>query len=127
MRIFLFSFFWLCTLCACEAKEAQSFEEFQSDYFNARQDEEREDACTDWYDDCVAQGYSVEDCGARLEYCEDGEWNTGDNREEDGAQEESECDGVSTQVYEECLEAGGTQENCRGQAAQAYEDCVRED
>ena len=103
--LFTFSFF------ACGEKETQSFDEFQADYFNARQGDELADACSTWYDDCVAAGYAEEDCGVRLEYCENGEWNTEEEREEsDEDREEIECDDVATRVYEACLSEGGTEE-----------------
>ena len=127
-RLLLHSLLALSFL-GCGEKETQSFEDFQADYFNARQGDELANACSTWYDDCVTAGYSEEDCGVRLEYCENGEWNTEEDREEsDEEREEIECDDVATRVYEACLSEGGTEEDCRERAAQAYEDCdERED
>ena len=117
---------------ACGGKDTQSFTEFQSDYFGARQGEELEDACGAWYEDCVAAGYSEEDCGTRLEYCDDGEWVSG-NREDDTTtreeredreeREEADCEDVATRAYEDCVDAGYSEEDCRERAAQAQENC----
>lgn len=118
------------TLLACGDKENQSFEDFQADYFHARQGDELTDACNAWYEDCVAAGYAEDDCGSRLEYCEDGEWNTGEDggdREEEADREESDCDARATRVYEECISAGGSEEECRERVAQFYEDCENEE
>ena len=123
-----FAILFASSFLACGEKETQSFEDFQADYFNARQGEELNDACSDWYEDCVAAGYDEEACGARLEYCEDGEWGGDDDRdeerEEDAQEEGSPCDDVATRTYEECIANGGTEDDCRGEAAQAYEDCA---
>ena len=98
----------------------QSFEDFQSEYFNARQGDELDDACSSWYNDCVAAGYAEEDCSRRLEYCEDGEWGA-DDREDDN--EASECEEVARTAYEECVESGVSAEDCRIRYEQAYNDC----
>ncbi|MEC7984778.1 MAG: hypothetical protein VX278_06425 [Myxococcota bacterium] len=117
------------TLLACGDKENQSFEDFQADYFHARQGEELSDACSSWYEDCVAAGYAEDDCGSRLEYCEDGEWTTGEDGEdrEEGDREESDCDARAARAYEECISAGGSEEECRERVAQLYEDCENEE
>ena len=119
----------ILNLSACGEKQSQSFEEFQDDYFLARQGDELVDACSAWYEDCVAAGYSEEDCGSRLEYCDDGEWTTGEDGEdrEEGDREESDCDDRATRVYEECIAAGGSEEECRERVAQFYEDCENEE
>lgn len=87
-------------LCACGEKEnaeetqAQSFEDFQTQYFSLNQDN-LDQACSEWYDDCIDEGYAAEDCGIRLEECEEGDWEDGgdegdreDEEREDGDRED---------------------------------------
>ena len=115
--ILLLSQFFL----ACTQKETPNFEDFQAEYFNARQDD-LADACSSWYEDCIAEGYPEDACSTRLEECSNDE-----NREEDPQGSEggsSECDEATRTAYAECLEDGGTEEECREAAAQAYEECI---
>ena len=108
----------------------QTFADFQESYFSGRQCEELEDACAQWYEDCVAAGHSEEDCGTRLDYCgEDGweEQDCGDEEREDndGNQSSSDCDEVAQEAYEECIaQDGASAEDCRERAARAYEECM---
>ena len=120
------------TIVACTEKETasqeQSFEEFKTEYFNARQGEELDEACGSWFDDCVAAGHSEEDCGTRLEYCENGEWGSNDDREDDESEETeaSECERQARRAYEECINTGASEEDCRSEYEQAYNDCEGE-
>ena len=123
------------TMIACAEKDTQeqNFEDFQTEYFHARQGEELDEACNSWYDDCVAAGYPEESCSARLEYCQDGDWGDEDReeREENEDREEreesaSECQREARIAYEECINTGGSEEDCRNEYAQAYSDCEEE-
>ena len=117
------------TMTACAEKETQeqSFEDFQTEYFNARQGEELDEACNSWYEDCVAAGYPEESCSVRLEYCQDGEWGDEDREDrEDSEDANSECQREARIAYEECINSGGTEEDCRDEYAQAYSDCEEE-
>lgn len=121
----------MVTMTACTEKDAQnqSFEDFQTEYFNARQGEELDEACASWYDDCIAAGYPEESCNTRLEYCQDGEWGDEDreeredNEEREDGEGNSECQREARLAYEECINSGGSEEDCRNEYAQAYSDC----
>jgi len=121
------------TMLACTEKEAadqeQSFDDFKTEYFNARQGEDLDEACGSWFDDCVAAGHSEEDCGTRLAYCEDGEWGSNDDREDEEAEETaaSECEQEARRAFEECINTGASEEDCRSQYEQAYRDCEGEE
>ena len=103
----------------------QTFEDFKESYFNGRQCEDLEDACTQWYEECIAAGHSEEDCSTRLEYCGEDGWNPEDCDDEREEESNSDCDDVSQRAYEECIELGNiSEEDCRERAAAAYDDCM---
>jgi hypothetical protein len=115
----------MCTLFACtekEAEETQTFEDFQSEYFTARQGEEIEGACASWYEDCVAAGYDEEACGVRLEQCE--HMDSEEREESDEDSERSDCDEAASAAYEDCIDQGISEEACRERASSAYDECA---
>ncbi len=114
----------LVVLSACSEKTETSFEDFEASYFSGLQVDERTEACSQWYEDCVAAGYSEEACSTRVEYCEE-DWVSDEDREEEREESSSDCDDISTRAYEECLQAGASEEDCRERAARAYEECAR--
>ena len=115
------------TIAACSEKNTQepnqSFEDFQTEYFNARQGDELDEACTSWYDDCVAAGYPEESCSTRLEYCQDEERSDEDRESDESDEGNSECQREARIAYQECIDAGSSEEDCRNEYAQAYNDC----
>ena len=96
-----------------------SIEDARTAYF-ATVDGSDED-CEGWLDWCIDEGYPQAACEERNEYCVDGEWVRGDREDSDDP-----CAPVAEAAYNDCLEAGGTEEDCRETAGEAYEDCAGE-
>ena len=107
----------LVALASCEP--ATPIEEARSEYFASV--EGRDTDCTGWLDWCIDEGYPQAACEERNEYCVDGEWVRGDREDSDDP-----CAPVAEAAYNDCLEAGGTEEDCRETAGEAYEDCAGE-
>ena len=62
-------------LLACESQEQknseQSYQQWHSDYMNARQSDDISDLCGEYFQDCVDAGYPEDACSIRLEECEE--------------------------------------------------------
>ena len=102
--------------------ETTSIEDARTTYF-AAVDGNDED-CEDWLQWCIDAGYPQADCEERNEYCVDGQWVGGDR--EGDEESDDPCAPVADGAYNDCLDAGGTDEECREAAAAAYDDCAGE-
>ena len=107
----------LAALFGCAG--SASIEEARTAYFATVDGSDAD--CEGWLEWCIAEGYPEAACEERNEYCVDGEWGGGDRDDSSDP-----CSPAADAAYEECLDAGGTDEECREAAAEAYEDCEDE-
>ena len=120
-------------ILACESPEQknteQSYQQWHSDYMNARQSDDISDLCDEYFQDCVDAGYPEDACGIRLEECEEYYENGGDREEvsEDEREDNSACEEEAQEAFDDCVEEGGSSEDCRLVYAQTYDECVGEE
>lgn len=108
----------LMALSGC-ASETLSLEDARDSYFATVTGSD--DACADWLQWCIDEGYPQAACEERNEYCVDGEWVRGDD--DDSVDP---CDAEAEAAYQGCIDDGGTPEACRQVAADAHDDCADE-
>ena len=108
----------LSALAGCAS--TTSIEDERTAYF-ATVDGNDED-CAGWLEWCIEAGYPQADCEERNEYCVDGEWVGGDREDDEDTADP--CAPFAETAYNDCIDAGGTEEECREAAAAAYEDCA---
>ena len=113
-----------CEQAENESTETQTFQEWSESYLKSRQNTSTDDACSEFYQDCIDAGYSEEDCATRIEECTQGAGEEREDEESSSTAEESECEREAREAYEDCVSSGFSQADCRSVYAETYDDCL---
>jgi hypothetical protein len=108
--------------------QAQNYDEWHSDYINARQSDDISDLCSEYFQDCIDAGYPEESCSIRLEECEDYNENADrEDEDEETSEDNSVCEEEAQVAFDDCVEEGGSSEDCRLVYAETYDECIGRD